>query len=163
MSQLKHPTWWGAVNAVIWGGKIAQSKSPSCFKNMTKCCKWHVAQPKTISNKWLHPTRGGVGLKNKSINIKKQRLLPYKQDKSIVRTTRLLKFSDHNFKLKPCSQNPGNVDGKFKTLRIDRFCRFQRYQTRKRCGISWVIIKKLWNENSARLLTQNSNSVWNFC
>ena len=99
MSQLKHPTWWGAVNAVIWGGKIAQSKSPSCFKNMTKCCKWHVAQPKTISNKWLHPTRGGVGLKNKSINIKKQRLLPYKQDKSIVRTTRLLKFSDHNFKL----------------------------------------------------------------
>ncbi len=55
--------------------------------------------------------------------------------------------------LKPGSQNPGNVDGKFKTLRIGWFLRIQRFWTWKICGIFWVILENLWNQNSVCHLT----------
>ena len=45
--------------------------------------------------------------------------------------------------LKPYSQKSININRNFETVRIGRFWQFQRYQTRKICGIVCVVIKKL--------------------
>ena len=50
-------------------------------------------------------------------------------------------------------------DRKFTIVGIVQFLRFQRFWTWKICEISWLIIKNLWNENSACRLAKNSNSV----
>ena len=55
--------------------------------------------------------------------------------------------------VKPCSEKRRQVKRNFSRVRIGRFCRFYRESTQKWCEISWVIIKSLWNENSACLLT----------
>ena len=64
--------------------------------------------------------------------------------------------------INPYSENSAHFERKFGIDRIVQFWRFQRVGTQKICEISWVIIKNVWNENSACQLTQNSNAVCNF-
>ena len=53
------------------------------------------------------------------------------------------------FTINGVCKNRALFDRKFKIDRIVRFLRFQRFWTRKICGISWVINENLWDENSA--------------
>ena len=70
--------------------------------------------------------------------------------------------SEINLHINPYSENSAHFERKFGIDRIVQFWRFQCVGTQKICEISWVIIKNVWNENSACQLTQNSNAVCNF-
>ena len=117
-----------------------------------------------------------------AVNLIKKVILWPKNRTAIVPVNKLYKIDDHGLHnadswqllseawnsnqseyLKGASENRRNVKRDFSIVRIGQFQPFWRVRTQKTCGISWVIIKKLWNENSVCQLTQISNLVWNFC
>ena len=79
-----------------------------------------------------------------------------------------LKFSEAYFKrhhfplIKGWPQNRGLFEYKFKVVRIGRFSRFQRFWTRKICGISWVINKKFRNEKKSVSWLKNQHGCETF-
>ena len=84
-------------------------------------------------------------------NTNERNLRPFR--KRIELSSTLTKETDPDFYVKGCSENRRLVNCDFGIVRIGRFVQIQRFWMRKICGISWVIIKNLWNENLACHIT----------